>query len=67
MPTTYLPADDDTLALAEIVAAHHPHLEQARIAIVFSRRRTAYQQRQRDAGPDISGQFQDASDRQRTL
>ena len=36
MPTTYLPADDDTLALAEeIIAAHHPHLEHARIAIVF--------------------------------
>ncbi len=36
MTTTYLPADDDTLALAkEIIAAYHPHLNHARIAIVF--------------------------------
>lgn len=36
MPTRYLSADDDTLALAEeIIATHHPHLKHARIAIVF--------------------------------
>lgn len=36
MPTTYIPADDETLALAvEIIEDYHPTLKHARIAIVF--------------------------------
>ena len=36
MPTTYIPADDETLALAiQIIEEHHPRLLEARIALVF--------------------------------